>query len=200
MNEQNTFKFSLYQNEILLCEKMFNADNYSPFTRYSVDIRNILPKIITNLQKILSRKSYNYIINVGGGMSYDSLKNRNDILKHYPNYIKKDMKYDPKSVEQEFDKKVIKGVECLIGLYINDKTIVERVFYVDNFNPTSRWSVELLELFAMITDEIEDQIKTNDLKNIWDDYDLINVKGYNIDQIRKFRPDKRQSLLNSLSK
>ena len=47
----NVFRFSLYQENVLLCEKMFDANQFNPFTRYSIDIRDILPKAITKLQK-----------------------------------------------------------------------------------------------------------------------------------------------------
>jgi hypothetical protein len=28
----NTFRFALYQDKILLCEKIFDADKFNPFT------------------------------------------------------------------------------------------------------------------------------------------------------------------------
>ena len=52
----NVFRFSLFQGDVLLCEKMFNADKFNPFTRYSIDIRDILPRAITRLQKTLSNE------------------------------------------------------------------------------------------------------------------------------------------------
>jgi hypothetical protein len=51
----NEFRFSLHQENVLLCEKVFNADQFNPFTRYSIDIRDILPRGITKLQKVLSK-------------------------------------------------------------------------------------------------------------------------------------------------
>ena len=61
MNEKgysNLFRFSLSQGDVLLCEKMFDADQFNPFTRYSIDVRDILPKAITKMQKTLSRRNY----------------------------------------------------------------------------------------------------------------------------------------------
>ena len=51
----NVFRFSLYQEDVLLSEKIFDADQFNPFTRYSINIRNILPRTITRLQKIASK-------------------------------------------------------------------------------------------------------------------------------------------------
>lgn len=199
MNEKNnTFKFSLYQEDVLLCEKNFNADNFNPHTRYSIDIRNILPKAITSLQKILSRRKYTYTIDIGNDKSYDLYQMYLDVYKSYPNYMKRDMKYNPKSIQQEFDKKIIKGVECKIGLYINNKPIVERTFYVNNFNPSARWSIELINTVIYIADMINEQIRHDDVKYMWDNYDLINIKGFTIDQIMKLSNNRRQDVLKSI--
>lgn len=201
MNEKNnTFKFSLYQEDVLLCEKNFNADNFNPHTRYSIDIRNILPKAITSLQKILSRRKYTHNIDIGNDKSYDLYQMYLNIYNSYPNYMKRDMKYNPKSIQQEFDKKIIKGVECKIGLYINGKPIVERTFYVDNFNPSSRWSIELINTVINITDTINEQIRHDDVNYMWDNYDLINIKGFTIDQIMKLGHGRRQEVLKSIRK
>ena len=56
--ENNTFKLGLYQENTLLCETIFDANNYNPFTRYSIDVRDILPKMISDLQKYMSKKKY----------------------------------------------------------------------------------------------------------------------------------------------
>ena len=68
MNEKessNVFRFSLHQGEVLLCESMFDADKFNPFTRYSIDVRDILPRSITRIQKTLSRRSYDVVADVG---------------------------------------------------------------------------------------------------------------------------------------
>ena len=198
MNEKennNIFRFSLYQENILLCEKQFNADQYNPFTRYSIDIRTVLPKIITILQKVMSKKSYNVFAEVG---RLDVTKDYEDVKYDLYGYVKERTDYNPQPVVQHIDEKTIRGVECKIGFYINDNPIVERLFYVDGFNPVARWSVDLTEAVLDVVDLIFNQIKKADVKNMWDDYDLINVRGFSINQIREFSQIKREELLKKV--
>ena len=193
--EKNLFRLALYQENVLLCEKIFDANLISPFTRYSVDIREFLPKIINMLQKVLSKKKYNTKINEG---DYDLYEYAQNIIKLYPEKIRNHLEYNPEPKVQHIENRVIKGVECKLGLYINDNPIVERIFYVDGFNPVARWSVDLLKTFVDIADTIFNYIIKTDIKNIWDDYDLINIKGLNIVQIRELPLARRIDLLNSI--
>ena len=59
-----------------------------------------------------------------------------------------------------------KGVECKIGLYVNDNPIVERLFYVDRFNPDVRWSVDIVECVVDITNQIFEKMKMCDIINM----------------------------------
>jgi hypothetical protein len=184
----NMFRFSLYQEKLLLCEKVFDADQFNPFTRYSIDIRNILPRAITTLQKTLSKRAYETSVEVGhsstskkSGVSYvgyDLYDYHQKMINKYPKEYRYEMEYHPEPIIQQIEEKTIRGVECKIGFYINDKPIVERTFYVDGFNP----------------------IKKCDIKNMWDDYDLINIKGLSINQIRELSPAKREEMLRKLRK
>lgn len=187
----NTFRFSLYQEDVLLGEKMLDADLFNPLTRYSIDIRNILPKIITRLQKVLSRRNYTTAID----SNFDLFVYNKQMINTYPPKLRQGMRYSPKSVTHHIEDKVIRGVECKLGFYINNKPIVERVFYVDGFNPVARVSVDLIEEVVDCTDLIFKEIKSADVNNMWDDYDLINIRGLTINQIRELTPQKRSELL-----
>lgn len=190
----NIFKFSLYQNDILFCEKIYDADQFNPFTRYSIDIRDILPRIISRLQKTLSKRSY--VTDYGvGRINFDDV---NSDEYSYDLIHSEHVYYNPTPITQQIDDKIIHGVEFKFGLYINNNPIVERIFYVDSFNPISRWSVDIVETFVEITDSIVERIKKNDIKNIWDDYDLINRKGLTFLQVRELSLVDRERLLNSL--
>jgi len=190
----NMFKFSLHQEDVLLCEKVFDADQFNPFTRYSIDIREILPRAITKLQKTLSKKSYDTQVDA----DFDLYQYHQKMINSYPLDYRGAMRYNPQQVVQQIDDKVIRGVENKIGFYINDKPIVERKFYVDGFNPVARWSFDIVDAVSDISDAIYRQIKKSDIKNMWDDYDLINVYGYSISQIREFVPSKREDLLRKI--
>jgi len=195
-NYTNTFKFSLHQEDILICEKIFDADQFNPFTRYSIDIREILPRSITKLQKVLSRKRYE--TSFENHPEYDFFRYNQNILNSFPTKIKNDLKYQPQTIVQEIENKTIRGVECKIGFYINNNPIVERMFYVDGFNPVSRWSTDVVEAVIDITDTISEHIKKKDVGNMWDDYDLIYVRGLTINQIRELSPPKRAEFLRRM--
>lgn len=195
-NYNNIFKFALYQEDVLFCSKMFNADLFNPFTRYSIDIRELLPRAITRLQKILSKKRYE--TSFENYPEYDFFRYNQRILNSYPPSIKTDLKYHPETIIQEIENKTIKGVECKIGFYINENPIVERLFYVDGFNPVSRWSVDVTEVVIEIANSIFELIKRKDIQNMWDDYDLINVRGLSINQIRELSPAKRSEQLRRI--
>lgn len=219
MNEKeynNVFRFSLYQGnivdgkfqeEVMLCEKIFDADQFNPFTRYSIDVRDILPKAITKLQKTLSKRRYDVNISVGrvdidnpesGENYYDLYDYHQKMINLYPKQWRNDMCYNPQSIVQQIEQKTIRGVPCKIGLYINENPIVEREFFVDGFNSVARYSLDIQYAVRDIADIIFEKIKKNDIKNMWDDYDLINYRGFSINQIREFSPFKREELLRKL--
>jgi hypothetical protein len=197
MNEKeycNEFRFSLYQGDVLLGEKVFDANQFNPFTRYSIDIREVLPRAITKLQKTLSKRSYETKFDD----NLDLFQYNQKMINSYRQEYRSEMRYNPVSIVQQIEEKVIRGVECKIGFYINNKPIVERLFYVDGFNPVARWSFDLIYVLGEVTDTIFNQIKKNDIKNMWDDYDLINIRGLSINQIRELSPSSRYEMLRKL--
>jgi hypothetical protein len=199
MNEKefnNMFRFSLYQENTLMCEKVFSADQFNPFTRYSIDIREILPKAITRIQKVLSKRSYETQFS----NELDFFQHNQKMISKYPQEWRKEMYYNPTPIVQQIEDKTIRGVECKIGFYINDKPIVERMFYVDGFNPVAKFSADMVNAVVDVADNIFNLIKRNDIKNMWDDYDLINIKGLSINQIRELSPAKREEMLRRLRK
>lgn len=210
----NVFRFALTQGDVLLCEKMFDADDFNPFTRYSIDIRDILPRAISRLQKTLSRRSYDVILEIGktdvSGVdtleeevememqTINLLKYHQLMINSYPQRYRNSMRYSPTPIVQHIEEKTIRGVECKIGLYINNNPIVERLFYVDGFNPVAKHSLDIVYVVTDIADTIANKIKRNDIKNMWDDYDLINKRGLSITQIRELPIGKREYLLRQL--
>jgi len=215
MNEKehsNVFRFSLTQGDVQLCEAMFDADKFNPFTRYSIDVRDILPRAITRLQKTLSKRSYDVVAEVGRVdttavnvsdeevemLEYDLYGYHQKMINTYPREWRNGMRYNPQSVVQQIEHKTIRGVPCKIGLYINENPIVEREFYVDGFNPVARQSLDIMYVVTDITETIEAKIKKSDIRNMWDDYDLINYRGLSINQIRELHPAKRAEMLRRL--
>jgi len=203
----NVFRFSLHQGDTLLTEKMFDADQFNPFTRYSIDVRDILPRAISRIQKTLSRRSYDVVADVGRTdvnnpdseyNKYDLFGYRQNMINTYLREWRNDMHFKPESIVQRIEEKTIRGVPCKIGLYINENPIVEREFYVDGFNPVALVSLDIVYVVTDIADTIFKKIKKNDVRNMWDDYDLINYRGLSINQIRELHPAKRAEMLRRL--
>jgi hypothetical protein len=207
VSANNKFKFILFQGNTTLCEAYINADHFNPITRYSINVKDIFKDAIAKLQTVLSEKFYDIIIEVGRkdqsiedseNKIYDLLEYQTDMINSYPIEYRNDMKYNPQPSVKEIEGRTVKSVECKIGFYINDKTIIERDFYVNGFNPQVKYSVDLKEAVQDITEVIFAQIKKSDIKNMWDNYDLINIKGFSINQINEFSPYKRAEILKSM--
>lgn len=194
----NTFRFSLYQDTVLLGERVFSADDFNPITRNFIDIKVILPRIIRNLQKSLSKRNYDTTLKYGDKIDL-YLYHKNQISS-YPMNVQDTLRYNPQPIIQHIEDKVIRGVECKIGFYINNKPIVERLFYVDGFNIIARWSVDLISEIIYSTHIIKEHIKKSDVVNMWDDYDLINHLGLTINQIRELSQQKRNELLDKIKR
>jgi hypothetical protein len=200
-SHENVFKFGIYQAGDSIAERIFSADIYNPVVRYSVDIRDIIPNIISRLQKTLSRRNLDFIYERGYKHEGDNIGETYDLLGEYKNildgkvvgYINKLTR--PPVVTQQINKKTISGVECKFGLYINNNPIVERNFYVDSYNPASRFSLNIVETIYDIVQEIFLKLKNNDVHHMWDDYVLINTYGIYIHQIRELSKSLREKML-----
>ena len=200
-SHENTFKFGVYQGGSAISERIFSADVFNPVIRYSVDIREMIPSIINKLQRTLSRKNINTHFDVGYQHEGDNIENMYDLIALYkktldgkvPGYVNKLTR--PPVVSQVINNKTITGVECKFGLYINGNPIVERNFYVDQYNPASRFSLEIVEAVNDLADDITNHLKRFDVKHMWDDYDMINIYGIYIHQIRELSKDLRRKML-----
>lgn len=182
MSENNKFKLGLYLGEESVCELDFDADSYNPYVRYSVDIRNELNNILKGFKYILSNKNtdkedFKYL-------NIDTLSYFNDELNKYDNNIKNYFVFRP-----------TKNVEMKFGLYINDNTVVERVFNVSKLNYDVLQSFSLIDHMKNIKLLIENKLRDKDIDLLWEDYDLINTYNMNIQQIREMDERKRKSLL-----
>ena len=187
---ENVFKFGLYQNGQPVIERIFSADNYNPVVRYSVDIRSLISGIIGELTKTLSRKnlSYNFL-------SYNNLEIYKARLKNDPKRVYPSKLETPNYCKFRKGSTEFFGVEFKIGLYINNHPIVERNFGVEDYNPSSRFSKELVYVMDSITSDIEEHLKYADTDHMWDDNQIIKTYGFNIGLIRDLSKSKRQDLL-----
>ncbi len=186
--QTNNFKFILYQGKEVVVEKIFDADVFNPIIRYSVDIREYIPTIIQNLQRVMSRRNLSY-----DDYNYNFLEEYNNLIDFY--HVDDNKLSKPTYVKYNYGNKTIKGVECKFGLYINNNPIVERKFYVDNYNPASRFSTEIIEIVNEISDEIYNSLKGLDVDHMWNDYTLINTYGLYVNQIRELSKNRRIEMI-----
>lgn len=196
--QQNNFKFGLFLRGEKVAEKIFSADEYNPVVRYSVNIREMIPKIISSLQTTLQTKSGDLTFVDHHGYNsleyYKSICNINNLdyfkLKVPPQYNKPNNAIN--GVKPYMQRG---GTEFKFGLYINNNTIVERNFYVDNYNPEARFSVQLDGRIETVVDNIKDYLKTSDLNHMWDDYKIIHTYSLNIQQVRDLTKERREEFL-----
>ncbi len=187
----NDFRVTLHQDNILFCERIIDADQFTPPTKSNINIKSKLNKIISNLQDVLSMKSYETTY-----QKYDMLKyQKNMVLSINNTTEQKISNYKPKPKTQEFGGWISKGVDFRFSFFINDNLVVERVFLVDGFNPDSRWSIDVVNAFNQICSDIVDHLKRVDIKNIWDDYDIISKFGITINAIRELSSEERGRML-----
>lgn len=199
-NEHNkTFRFVLEQEDVLLYEKIFDGGLISPHTRNSVDIRACLHGLIRQIQRGLSLNNYEHTFIVNDNVVYNFIDEQNKMLKKYEPFGYDEMIYNPEPVVKKIEDKEIRGVYCKLSLYINENLIVEREFYVDNFNPNCRWSEDLIIIMNDVVEKIRNKIIKKDKQNIWDDYNIINRTGMTISQIRALNTNERKYWLRRIN-
>ena len=195
---ENVFKISLYQENNLIIERIFNADIISPAIRTSIDVRSILPSIISKFQKTLSKREYYYEMEIKDDIIYDFLEYKNKMVDLYPQKIRDVINRQPEVKKQVIEDKTIKGVEFKFNFHINDNLIVERIFYVNGYNDEVKYSNDISYLINDVANKIYNFLKKNDINHMWEDYALINKYNYTIQQVRELPKMKRDDLLRKL--
>lgn len=147
-------KLSIYQEDVLLVEKSFNIVTLNPFSKSVDGINFILPDAISKLKKMLSKKSYDVEFNHINLFQYNQ-----QLINTYPNEWRSDMRYKPKTIIGVIDGEVVDGVQCNVKISNDDGVIGMRTFYVTDYNPVVRWSLDLVviadEIFNMIFESIK---------------------------------------------
>lgn len=188
---ENSFKFGLYLRNEKIFERIFSADLYNPVVRYSVDIRENIPSIIAGLQEVLQSEDLTFE-DSNGVNTKDYYKHICKINRMHPIKL-----FVPTSYRDDTKSRFHgKGTEFKFGVYINTNPIVERNFYVEKYNPESRFSNELSEVLNEIVNYLESYLLKSDKNHMWNDYDLINTYELNIQQVRELSKEKRAEYLS----
>ncbi len=198
--QDNNFRFVLFLKADKITEELFSADLYNPVVRYSVNIREMIPTIISSLQKTLSTRSND--LSFVDKHGYNTLKYYKHLCEiNELDYFKlripqQQVKINPLTGKPYSQKG---GTEFKFGLYINQNTIVERNFYVDGYNPEARFSNELVKTIGRIVEALEDYLRKTDVNHMWDDNLLISVYDFKIQQVRDLSKEKREEMLSKTS-
>jgi len=188
---ENNFKFGLYLRGEKIYERIFSADLYNPVVRYSVDIRENIPSIISSIQEVLQSENLTFT-NFQNVNTKDYYKHICNINKMHPIKL-----FVPQPYRDEVKTKYQgKGTEFKFGVYINTNPIVERNFYVDKYNPEARFSNQLPELLDEIVEYLQNYLKRSDVNHMWNDYDLINTYELTIQKVRELSKEKRAEYLS----
>lgn len=207
--KENNFKFGLYLRGEKIFERIFCADNYNPVVRYSVDIRERIPTIIENIQNVLQSKDLtfdtSFINDKNKKITFSGYNSKNyyrhicKINRMHPIKLFVPTNYSKDRDVQQKPKFQSKGTEFKFGVYINTNPIVERNFYVDNYNPDARFSNELPAVLNDIVEYLSNFLKKNDVNHMWNDYVLITTYDLNIQQVRELSKDRREEFLKRKS-
>jgi hypothetical protein len=186
----NLYKFGIYSDNNVISERVFSADDYNQIVKYQIDIRSMINNIQKRIQRVLSSSNNQLHFNFQG--KYNTLKYFQDNNSRYGyNNLES---IDEKSIT--INDKIYKGAEIKIGIYLNENTIFERSLYINKYNPNSRFSKELYDVVYDIVADIKDKIKKDDMKLMWEDYDLMNNFNYvHISQIRELSSEERNRQL-----
>ena len=144
---------------------------YGNYTNQTIEIRSILPRNISRLQKILSKTKYDTTFSVSKEKEIDFLYYNDMLINSYPEEYQESLVYSPEIVNKEIGEWKMSGVEFKISLQINNKLVVERDFYVKGFDPSSRYSYEVTDVALQFCDEIEREVKWSDINFMWEDYE-----------------------------
>lgn len=191
---ENNFKFGLYLRGEKIYERIFSADIYNPVVRYSVDIRENIPSIISSIQEVLQSKNLTFKNQINNANTKEYYKHICNINKMHP--IKLFVPQPYKDKDETKSKFQGKGTEFKFGVYINTNPIVERNFWVDDYNPESRFSNELTETLNDVVAYLKSYLKKSDVNHMWNDYDLINIYELTIQKVRDLSKEKRAEYLS----
>lgn len=159
MNKSNNFKLGLYfKDDTPIIESIFDAEPYQYAFKNELNFSEKAKIHMRNFFKVLSKRTESLTTK---NMGYDYVKYPMDLEKKFIKNYKQDT-----SLFKNDNKANLKYI-----LSINGNIIIERNFVVYNYNPISRFSLELTEIFNDILNEFKYDIKEIDLNNQWDEYE-----------------------------
>jgi hypothetical protein len=198
MNQESRFKLKLFIGDELdlVYEREFDGGCYYPLAKNEINIKSLLPSMLKSLESLLKTDSeyLNFMCN-----GYDLLKEYKNVLKTVGGNFKS--KIDkPKNTIAKIKDFTVSGVKFNLSFFINENLIVERTLYLNEYNPSVRFSADLGELMDGFIYEIKTYIKNIDMSYQWQDYEIYERNFNNFEflsDIEKISKDYRSKLLTS---
>ena len=143
--------------------------------------------------------------------SYDSRLdfelNNYDLLDDYQWKVSKDRpgKQDNKLLKNQSQGDTSKGYyvneqEKFRYIFsLNDNTIIERNFFVKNYNPNARFSVNLLEVFNRISEDFAYKVKELDKLVQWNEFEISEAFGFTPEKVKAMTSEERSAFLRQIN-
>ncbi len=169
--------FTLSQGENIICERV--VDDLYLKVNGRIKIRNVLPTVTRELLVALSAREYDTTYSVGKKVCYDFLEYRNKIIKSYPLRTREIINTRPEAFTHTIttldgEVKEWDGVPIKFSIFYKGCTIpvIERVMYVDRYNPISSQTFEIVETFNYCVALIKEEIKSCEMASMWEQFDI----------------------------
>jgi hypothetical protein len=164
VKNKDSFNFVLFLNNEIILNRTFDGGVFEQTTKETINIRDRAKDYIYSFKKSLSSRDNDLSFELSG---YDLLGSYLKLLAINSVDINDSKLKISTSGLIEDGYYVNKDENFKFVLYYKDKSVIERNFYVKDYNPKSRFSVELLETFNDVVYDIESSIKDADMKNIY---------------------------------
>ena len=184
--KKSVFKFGVYVKKQIIAERIFTADVYNPPARYSVNLRPLASRIMSDFQYVLRQP--NRRLNFAAYVGKDTVGE--NAFYHLDNYYYNGLVL-PKSDEEP-------GDDFSFSLKLNDNFIIERNFKVLNFNHKAVYSTDIVERLNDWVDKIQSHILKADTRLMWEEYELVNRHNISYQDVRNLAPEKRELMLRRI--
>lgn len=197
--EPKVFRFVLMLNDETLLDRCFDGSIYNHDPKFPINIKKQAQGFIYGFQKHLSRTN---VTTRGNGYDFvgDYLKRSKDLKDNNFNNVKLKKRGDGEWIvdKVDSDKKYYENTNenFRFILFLNDKHIIERNFYVMNYNPYTRFSTELNSYFNDVVLDIQSYLKYRDSSVMWDDYTLETKFNLKVEKIKSLTLEERYNFLH----
>jgi hypothetical protein len=189
---KDQYRFVLYLNDGPILERVFRADVYNVKSR-TLNLKDVANDIIKGFRTILSNKDSNltidkYLKTYKSGVKFFGLTNDED------KSVRVSLTPEQELLNNANDYYSNANENFKYVLYYND--VIERNFCIKNYNPNARFSLDLTNYFNDIVEKyIEPHIKQKDCDLMWNEYNIKNRHGFDIDTIRQFNAEQKEKMM-----